>query len=451
VLELRLARDESLVWTQTYDRQLGAGLLAIQSEIADQVARILQARERRGTYATAAVLTKNPRAYDLFLQARRNYDQDYIKDSTIIQTLEEAVRLDEGFMPAVALLSTSHIRMYRLFNQDAATRARHAGEAKRLAEAAARLMPGGAGDGPLAMYYGMIEKDHLRALAYAENVIRALPNESTGYDHAASALANLGRYAEAVTLRERALALDPLNAVHWGNHVSTLTRLRRAPEAFAALARAQELLPPARTKFITEYALYRLKGETPSEGDAESQITTNLWRMRRFDELLKRLERFLQSQITDKLRFDYLEMKAQTHLRLGQRPEATKAAEQALELAQRPSLDPDDAPDAQGMRRAYALAVLGRGDEAIAAGKRSIVAVATANQILLQWYREEDLAIICATLNRPGECVALLAKLLRVPSDVTVPQLKADPYWDNIRNDPAFQALLADPKNSAPL
>lgn len=29
--------------------------------------------------------------------------------------------------------------------------------------------------------------------------------------------------------------------------------------------------------------------------------------------------------------------------------------------------------------------------------------------------------------------------------------LKVDPTWDNVRDDPAFKALLVDPKNSEPL
>jgi hypothetical protein len=30
------------------------------------------------------------------------------------------------------------------------------------------------------------------------------------------------------------------------------------------------------------------------------------------------------------------------------------------------------------------------------------------------------------------------------------PILRVDPIWDNVRKDPAFKALLVDPKNSAP-
>ena len=29
--------------------------------------------------------------------------------------------------------------------------------------------------------------------------------------------------------------------------------------------------------------------------------------------------------------------------------------------------------------------------------------------------------------------------------------LRVDPTWDNVRKDDGFKALLADPKNSAPL
>ena len=47
--------------------------------------------------------------------------------------------------------------------------------------------------------------------------------------------------------------------------------------------------------------------------------------------------------------------------------------------------------------------------------------------------------------------VDLLRKLLTQPSGITVPELRQHPDWDNLRDDPEFKALLADPKNSAPL
>jgi hypothetical protein len=61
------------------------------------------------------------------------------------------------------------------------------------------------------------------------------------------------------------------------------------------------------------------------------------------------------------------------------------------------------------------------------------------------------LAKIHAYFGQKRECVELLSKLLRVPSGITVPMLRVEPEWDNVREDAGFKALLADPKNDAPL
>jgi len=102
-------------------------------------------------------------------------------------------------------------------------------------------------------------------------------------------------------------------------------------------------------------------------------------------------------------------------------------------------------------RLAVTLARLGQADEAIAAGRRYVAASSPTNQVRSRWGREIELAELYAYLNRPRECCDLLAKLLRIPSGLTVPMLKVDTSWDNVREDPAFKALLADPKNSVPL
>jgi serine/threonine-protein kinase len=93
----------------------------------------------------------------------------------------------------------------------------------------------------------------------------------------------------------------------------------------------------------------------------------------------------------------------------------------------------------------------GRIDDAIAVARRHVEAASPTNQVEERWTRERRLAEIYASAARPREGVALLAKLLRLPSGTTVPALRVDPIWDPLRDDPAFQALLADPKNSAPL
>ena len=68
-----------------------------------------------------------------------------------------------------------------------------------------------------------------------------------------------------------------------------------------------------------------------------------------------------------------------------------------------------------------------------------------------RWTREIELAELYAFLGRKSDCTELIARLLLVPSGLTVPMVKVDPAWDNMREDAEFKALLADPKNSAPL
>jgi serine/threonine-protein kinase len=52
---------------------------------------------------------------------------------------------------------------------------------------------------------------------------------------------------------------------------------------------------------------------------------------------------------------------------------------------------------------------------------------------------------IQARAGRPAEAVQTLHRLLSIPAGfaISVQQLKIDPVWDPIRNDPGFQQLLA--------
>lgn len=109
-----------------------------------------------------------------------------------------------------------------------------------------------------------------------------------------------------------------------------------------------------------------------------------------------------------------------------------------------------DASEADG-RFAVTLARMGRTEEALAAGSRFVAARSATNQVRARWEREIILAQVSAYLRRPNDCADLLAKLLRVPSGLTVPMLQVDPAWDHVRDDPGFKALLADPMHSAPL
>lgn len=136
--------------------------------------------------------------------------------------------------------------------------------------------------------------------------------------------------------------------------------------------------------------------------------------------------------------------------RLGRTVEADQVAKEMMGLAERLQDTRDFGPSPRAGYLAEAWIRGGRVEDALAAAVRHIDAVPEASAGI-RWSREMVLAEMPARLKRTRECCELLAKLLRVPSGLTVPMLKVDPVWDNVREDPAFTALLADPKNSAPL
>jgi hypothetical protein len=72
------------------------------------------------------------------------------------------------------------------------------------------------------------------------------------------------------------------------------------------------------------------------------------------------------------------------------------------------------------------------------------------DQLAQRWNYEKVLAAALARSGEIRESVEILARLLQVPSGLTVPYLEVDPAWDNLRDDSGFKALLADPKNRAP-
>ena len=61
------------------------------------------------------------------------------------------------------------------------------------------------------------------------------------------------------------------------------------------------------------------------------------------------------------------------------------------------------------------------------------------------------LAEVCAIVGEKDRAIAELKAVLQVPRQANVHELRVLPVFQNRRDDPRFEALLADPKNHAPL
>jgi TolB-like protein/tetratricopeptide (TPR) repeat protein len=455
-LELRRARDEAVLWTKTYDKEL-KDVLAIQTDIAEEVARILEARARKNGFADARYWTNEPRALDAYFKGgiafSRRFDSGADYDSEVadaIRLCEEAFQLDPNFFPVADSLCIMHAIAFRQ-TTDPAKRLVHAHESKRWGEAASALVPGGGGDAALGYYYVRVERDLERGLTLLERAVRALPNESVAHSRYALALAAVGRLQEAAASFRTSLTIDPLNLTIERNEIRNLAQLRRGPECRAAVATLLQRDPNAARLSEIVNQQFMLTGTLPALAGraAVSQAAAWLVQARQFSDALARIELKLNSaQIDDVVRFECSWNQFAANRALGKSEAAADSAREMLALAEKLREVPELDQSEKSRRFALAYAGLGRGDDAIFWARRYLDGAA-AIEVQERWARETFLAQIFGAVGRPRECIELLGKLLRVPSGLTVPMLRADPAWDSVRDDPEFKALLADPKNSA--
>jgi TolB-like protein len=457
VLELRRASDDALLWQSPETPRDLSDTWAVQSEVAEQVARALKARESVGSNTHARYLTKNSQAFDLFVKGDQLFFAGEFARAIPLYT--ESYALDSGYVAPAYMLAHAHCNL--LFESvDPAARLRDAAEARRWIEVVTRLDPTGFGAIAESHYASNVDEDNLRALEQAERGMRAIPNDTAAPTFHAVALEGLGRMAEALESYHRATQIDPLLVFSLSNEARVLTLLRREREALAMLARMADVVgtdqsPDSIAHRRIAQQFFRLRGNLPPAIESISSPRERarwLLRARRFAEAERAAtEAAIQTGIIDVVRFDALVLRHDALLRLNRRADAETAARELLELARKLQATTEVGPPRKAGWLAVAEARAGHDDAAISAARRFVEDAASGRQQAIRWQREIAFAELYAYLNRPRECCELLAKLLRVPSGLTVPMLKVDPMWDNVRDGPAFKALLADPKNSAPL
>jgi tetratricopeptide (TPR) repeat protein len=93
----------------------------------------------------------------------------------------------------------------------------------------------------------------------------------------------------------------------------------------------------------------------------------------------------------------------------------------------------------------YALAVLGKKDEAVRAAQKGVDMMPVSKEAKQGPRRVLDLAIVYAMVGEKDKAIDRLEYLLTIPASwVSVPVLKLDPLFDPLRDDPRFQKLIGE-------
>jgi TolB-like protein/DNA-binding winged helix-turn-helix (wHTH) protein/Flp pilus assembly protein TadD len=200
------------VWAQSYERDL-RDILALQKEVAGGVARQIRANLLPGEQPRAV----NPQAYEAYLRGRHDLNaatsKADLEDS--IANFSSALGKDPQFALAYSGLALSYLAQadYYLAPHEVMPKAEEA--ARKALELDDGLSEAHDALGYVELIYRW---DWPAAQQHLQRAIELNPGNALAQDHYANYLSSLGRHAEAFATSERARALDPLSLLIQANN-----------------------------------------------------------------------------------------------------------------------------------------------------------------------------------------------------------------------------------------
>ena len=210
------AATEQHLWTETFDREL-TDIFAIQTEIAEKIARALEATltpiER---HRLAQKPTESLEAYSQYLLGAYHYHRVTEPDFRIgAEHLVRAVELDPGFAQAYALLSQTYCYLGQGYWGSRPSE--FLPQARVAAQRAIELDPDlGDAHAALGMVQWWLDCDWPSAQRELLAAIALDPNSAISQLQYAVGLTSAGQYEAAIPVIERACTLDPasINLCH---------------------------------------------------------------------------------------------------------------------------------------------------------------------------------------------------------------------------------------------
>jgi TolB-like protein/Tfp pilus assembly protein PilF len=235
--------DEHL-WAETYDRELTAEtVFEIQGEIARAVATALEAELSEETGAAlGTVLTENIEAWNAYHEGKLLEERmgDRERELRTVAAFERAVELDPEFVAAWNRLARARSWLLRQGYTTDTLPARQAVDSLQV------LDPGGADAFYAEGVYQYYARGNYEAALEALQKARELrPGDPEIMQHAGWVMRRLGQWEDAMALLDRAVRLDPRNAILIGNQGSNNYRIRRYGEGRRQLEMALDIDPAA--------------------------------------------------------------------------------------------------------------------------------------------------------------------------------------------------------------
>jgi TolB-like protein/Tfp pilus assembly protein PilF len=459
-VQLIKAETDAHLWGEVYDRKV-ADIFAVQSEIAETIAKALQVKlSNREKQAVAAKLTENPDAYDAYLHGLAIWNSLDISPGALermVSHYSRAVQLDPKFAVAWAQLAVVQTLSYAEFDPTA----QRVAEAKQALDTAMQLQPD-LGDGffALGLYRYRALRDYEGALkAFAEAIERGV-NKAMSLEFSGYVKRRQGKWSESLALHEESAALDPRNPVIFSEQAETYRGLRRFAEARTAIDRGLEINPHNPLLLAQKAKVYQGEGDFDAAAKLIEQIRldpeqepqlidlhyTQWICTRRFPEAIRALERLRSTAEASAKK-----LTASYYARLGAAKRWGGDAEGgARDLARaRAEFEAlrDKSEKGGGFLDNIIVVAALLGDAAPVDQYAPKLQERTETDAFYGPRFEEAIAAARAQLGQNDAAIAILRRLLTKPGEgcITTALLRADPIWDPLRSDPRFQEL-ADAK-----
>ena len=475
-VQLVSGHDDAHVWAESYDRDL-KNIFGVEREVAETVAGHLKAKlSPQEATELARVPTTNAQAYDLYLKARYiaeqywNFQVDSIQPA--IDQFRQAIALDPGFALAYAELGHAQQRMYvagehrspELFADIQAN-----------AEKSVALEPDLAEGHLLLGRLFSLTHDDAKALTEYQFAEKRSPKNPRIIAIVAAAKGRLGNVEAELAGYERAAELDPHNGQYHRWVALACTKLRRYLEAEQAYTKAHALAPNdwvARTdealNLIAQGKLADARAAMKALPDTNLKETALSIKYSTLQDI-ETLSRNYDAALTDGLKipamgnriatpdFPIGDIKKNTDIGFDLLYRGDVAGARAAFTAAREGLEPQraaqiDNPDFYNAA-AFIAAGLGEREKAIDAADKTVTLMPIEKDIEVGGSYLMTLAQVYAHFGDGDEAIPILSKLLNmsITGDVVTPtELRLDPIWDPLRNDPRFQKLVASPSPNTP-
>jgi serine/threonine protein kinase len=211
------ANNSQTLWADNFDKEL-TDVFAVQSEIAQTIAGRLRARlSQKEKNAIMEQPTRDPVAYNLYVQAKRNSSLYFPGDpnESLLQKiglLREAIHRDPDFALAYADLSKLYVTQIVAIGGTLGTTAERRTLAEGALNEAIRLRPDLAETQlAKASYLLRVGKNAEEARAEAVAAVQQSPNNIDGLETLGEIEIARDHWDEALKLYERAASLDPEN------------------------------------------------------------------------------------------------------------------------------------------------------------------------------------------------------------------------------------------------